>query len=163
MLHPQITHSVLGAKAVAHNKTAILIATYSTYSLFLSTKQTSTANNVGTQWAAEIGITFMRSIMLLYYVQQGDRYRNKSKRIACLLLVYFWRFCWAGMSFVSAASCSQTLTQKSSRILWLCQLDSHWGSGELYSSFPHKHTTLSDPSIKSALISCILVLILKRE
>lgn len=34
MLHPQITHSVLGAKAVAHNKTAILIASYSACSLF---------------------------------------------------------------------------------------------------------------------------------
>lgn len=39
MLHPQITHSVLGAKAVAHNKTAILIASDCACSLFRQTKQ----------------------------------------------------------------------------------------------------------------------------
>lgn len=40
MLHPQITHSVLGAKAVAHNKTAILIASDSGYAFSQQTKQT---------------------------------------------------------------------------------------------------------------------------
>lgn len=44
MLHPQITYSVLGAKAETRNKTAILIASYSAYSLFQQTQTNETSH-----------------------------------------------------------------------------------------------------------------------
>ena len=83
MLLTQITHSTLGAKAVAHNKTAILIATYSTYS-FLLTKQTNTANNVGTQRTSAIGITSVWNIMAVQITaQRGHRYQNTNTLQIC--------------------------------------------------------------------------------
>lgn len=64
MLHPQITHSVLGAKAETCNKTAILIASYSAYSLFQQT-QTNETSHVRVQRTAGIRINSTWNIFLL--------------------------------------------------------------------------------------------------
>lgn len=70
-LHPQITHSALGAKAVAHNKAAILIA--SDCALSLSTNQTNTANNVETQGSATMGITSAWNLMAVRKMVQINK------------------------------------------------------------------------------------------